>query len=282
MIKQSLVLIAAVFAFTTPALAESDSKLSKVLSSQPEEVQARYQYRNPEATLEFFGVKPGMTVVEALPGGGWYSKILLPYLGKDGQLYGVDYAVDLFPLFGFFSDEQLKAKETWAETWLAEANTWRAENDATLSAFTFATVPEDKHGTADAVLFIRAMHNLARFESKRPFLTEALQASHKLLKKGGVVGVVQHQMAEDKPDAWADGSRGYLKQSFLVKQFEAAGFELVKTSDVNKNPKDNPADKEIVWRLPPTYFGSRDDEEKKKVVNAIGESNRMTLLFRKK
>ena len=276
------ILIAILVAISTPTLAETDSKLSKILSSQPEQVQARYQYRNPQATLEFFGIKPGMTVVEALPGGGWYSKILLPYLGKNGQLYGVDYAVDLYPLFGFFSDEQLKAKQTWAETWLAEANGWRSETDATLSAFTFATVPEDKYGSADAVLFIRAMHNLARFESQRPFLTEALQASHKLLKKGGIVGVVQHQMAEDKPDAWADGTRGYLKQSFLVETFQAAGFELVRTSDVNKNPQDNPVDKQIVWRLPPTYFGSRDDADMKKAMDKIGESNRMTLLFRKK
>lgn len=126
------------------------------------------------------------------------------------------------------------------------------------------------------------MHNLARFESHRPYLTEALSATHKLLKKGGIVGVVQHEMSADKPDAWTDGSRGYLKESFLIEEFKKAGFELVKKSDINKNPKDNPADNELVWRLPPAYFGTRDDEAKKKAVDAIGESNRMTLLFRKK
>ena len=56
--------------------------LAAALASQPEDVQARYEARNPGATLEFFGIEPGMTVVEALPGGGWYSKILLSYLLK--------------------------------------------------------------------------------------------------------------------------------------------------------------------------------------------------------
>jgi predicted methyltransferase len=55
-----------------------------VLAAQPEDAQARYAFRHPQETLEFFGIEPGMTVVEALPGGGWYSKILVPYLGADG------------------------------------------------------------------------------------------------------------------------------------------------------------------------------------------------------
>jgi len=55
------------------------SKLDEILAAQSEKAQARYDARNPKATLEFFGIKPGMTVVEALPGGGWYSKILIPY-----------------------------------------------------------------------------------------------------------------------------------------------------------------------------------------------------------
>ena len=65
--------------------------LGAVLDAQPDEVKARYPYRNPRETLEFIGIEPGMTVVEGLPGGGWYSKILLPYLGSDGKLIGADY-----------------------------------------------------------------------------------------------------------------------------------------------------------------------------------------------
>src|SRR5512134_710260 len=78
-------------------------RLAAVLAAQPPEVQARYQWRHPRETLEFFGIAPGMTVVEALPGGGWYTKILLPYLGPQGSYIGADYAADMWPLFGFFS-----------------------------------------------------------------------------------------------------------------------------------------------------------------------------------
>ncbi|HUF82741.1 MAG TPA: hypothetical protein VMN03_16515, partial [Burkholderiales bacterium] len=74
------------------------AKLEKVLNAQDEEVKARYTYRHPKETLEFFGVEPGMTVVEGLPSGGWYSKILIDYLGPDGQLIGANYPYSIFPL----------------------------------------------------------------------------------------------------------------------------------------------------------------------------------------
>ena len=67
------------------AVDEASNTLAAVLDAQPDEVKARYQYRHPQETLEFFGVEPGMTVVEALPGGGWYTKILVPVLAEDGR-----------------------------------------------------------------------------------------------------------------------------------------------------------------------------------------------------
>ena len=75
------------------AVAE-EGKLAAVLAAQPDEVKARYQYRHPQETIEFFGIEPGMTVVEGLPGGGWYTKILLPYLGGDGHLIGANYPLE--------------------------------------------------------------------------------------------------------------------------------------------------------------------------------------------
>ncbi|MEM1176563.1 MAG: methyltransferase, partial [Pseudomonadota bacterium] len=60
--------------------------LVALLDAQPDDVKARYQYRNPQQTLEFFGIEPGMTVLEGLPGGGWYTKILMQHLGSDGTL----------------------------------------------------------------------------------------------------------------------------------------------------------------------------------------------------
>lgn len=261
---------------------ESDpAALGAVLASQPDKVQARYGYRHPAETLQFFEIAPGMTVVEALPGGGWYTKILLPYLGSSGSLVGADYSADMYPLFGFFSEEQLKEKETWVTDWPAGASEWSGEAGAPVSAFVFGAMPEDMKGTADAVLFIRALHNLARFEGEGGFLTAALQNAYDVLKPGGTVGIVQHMAAEDMADEWAGGRNGYLKKSFVIARMEETGFELVSASDINENPKDQPTDQDIVWRLPPTMATSRDNPELKAEMEAIGESSRMTLKFRK-
>lgn len=270
-----------VWALVAPVAMADPARLAAVLTEQPTEVQARYQWRHPAETLAFFGIEPGMTVVEALPGGGWYSKILLPYLGSDGALIGADYSLDMYPLFGFFSDEILKSKMTWVTDWTAEANSWRGDAAANVSAFAFGALPERMVGTADAVLFVRALHNLNRFEDQGGFRTSALQNAFDVLKPGGIVGVVQHQAAEDKPDDWANGAYGYLKKSAVIAFMEEAGFELVAESAINENPNDQPGEKDYVWRLPPTLSLDDDSEESVNAMRAIGESNRMTLKFRK-
>ena len=61
----------------------------------------------------------------------------------------------------------------------------------------------------------------------------------------------------------------------------AAGFEYVEESDINQNPKDQPTEEDIVWRLPPSYQTSADNADLRAEMDAIGESNRMTLKFRK-
>jgi len=265
---------------TTIATAGSNA-LNDVLAAQPEEVQDRYQYRHTKETLAFFGIKPGMAVVEGLPGGGWYSKILLPYLGADGTLIGADYSVSMYPKFGFFSQEDLDAKKTWIADWTEEANGWRAEGDANVVAFQFGSLPNNMKGTADAVLMIRASHNLARFENDGGYLTSALSDAFDALKPGGTAGVVQHMARDEMPDDFADGSHGYLKQGFVIEQMEKAGFVFEASSDINHNPADQPEASDIVWRLPPSYATSRDNPELKEKMKAIGESNRMTLRFRK-
>jgi predicted methyltransferase len=257
------------------------ARLAAVLQAQPSEVQARYPYRHPAETLTFFEVGPGMSVVEALPGGGWYTRILLPYLGPDGALVGADYSADMYPLFGFFTPEQLKEKETWVTDWPLKADEWGGENSARLGAFVFGSLPAEMNGSADVVLFIRALHNLARFESQGGFLTAALQNAYDILKPGGILGVVQHQAPEGMPDGWAGGQNGYLEKAWVIARLEEAGFEFVAESDINENPKDQPGPDDIVWRLPPTYATSRDNPELKAEMDAIGESNRMTLKFRK-
>lgn len=274
---------------TTPAVVEhkapemaNDNRLATITEAQSEEMKARYSARHPNETLTFFGIEPGMTVVEALPGGGWYSKILLPYLGAKGQLVGADYAQDMYPKFGFFDEKFIEAKKTWVDTWTAEASAWRAEDSANISAFQFGSMPESMNSSADAVVFIRALHNLARFETDGGYLTKALADAHRVLKSGGIVGVVQHLAAEDASDKWASGPNGYLKKSFVITQMEKAGFEIVAENNVNLNPKDQPTEEDIVWRLPPTLITSKDNAELKAKYLEVGESSRMTLLFRKK
>jgi predicted methyltransferase len=266
-----------------PALAGGvdSERLAEVLAAQPEDVQARYEWRHPRETLEFFGVAPGTTVVEALPGGGWYTKILLPYLGSEGSYIGADYALDMWPRFGFFGEDFLKQKETWVADFTAEAGGWAGDGGPAVAAFAFGAMPDSMNGTADAVLFIRALHNLARFDSEGGYLTAALQDTFDVLKPGGIVGVVQHEARSDTADEWASGQNGYLKKAFVIERFEKAGFELVGESDVNQNPADQPGAEDIVWRLPPSLMTSRDNPELKAKMEAIGESNRMTLKFRK-
>lgn len=267
-------------------ISEKSNSLTSILASQSEKAQSRYDARHPQQTLKFFGIKPGMMVLEALPGGGWYSKILLPYLGSKGTLIGVDYAVDMYPKFGFFDKEALKKKETWAADWTKEATGWKTHGNkgksgANIKAFHFGAVSDDLNGKVDAVVFIRALHNLAKFENDGGYLTKALSDAYTSLKPGGILGVVQHQIPETADDKGANGSRGYLKKSFLISAMEKAGFEFVASSDINLNPNDQPSAKDIVWRLPPSYATSQKDAKKKAEYKAVGESNRMTLKFRK-
>jgi predicted methyltransferase len=261
--------------------AAETTSLAALLDAQPDEVKARYPYRNPEQTLEFFGIEPGMIVLEGLPGGGWYTKLLLQYLGGDGTVLVANYNLDLYPLFGFMNEERLAEMAVWQANWQASSADWGGENGASTAAFHFGSMPEDLGGTVDVVFFPRVLHNLARFQKagNGDFLDETLADVYKVLKPGGVFGVVQHRAPDDWSDDWADGSRGYLKESFVIAQAERAGFEFVGSIDVNLNPSDQPGENDIVWRLPPTLATSREDEELRAQMLAIGESSRMTLKF---
>ena len=265
------------------APAEEENRLAAVLDSQPDEMKARYKYRHPQETLEFFGIEPGMTVVEGLPGAGWYTKVLLPYLGSEGHLIGANYSLEMFPLFSFITEERLAEMQTWVTDWPAGAEAWRGDDGATIGAFHFGSMPAENVGTADAAFFARVLHNLARFENggQGDFLTVALAETYKALKPGGVLGVVQHHARDDMPNDWANGSKGYLKKQYVIEQIEAAGFEFVADSDMNVNENDQPTTDDIVWRLPPTLATSDENAELRARYEAVGESNRMTLKFRK-
>ena len=257
------------------------ARLAAVLAAQPEEIQARYEWRHPQETLELFGIKPGMTVIEVLPGQGWYSSILTSYLGSEGTLIAADYPLDIWPNFPFATPEFMAEREAWLQEWPKQAAEWAGDDGASAHATRLDMIPDGLNGTVDAVLFIRALHNLSRFEDKGGFRTNALANTFSVLKPGGIVGVVQHLAPAERPPEWTDGSRGYLNKATLIAQVEAAGFEFVTSSDINLNPADVPGEEDIVWRLAPSFFTSGDNPELRAQLEAIGESNRMTLLFRK-
>ena len=255
--------------------------LAAVLAAQPEAVQARYGARNPAETLEFFGVAPGMTVMEGLPGGGWYSKILLPYLGPEGKLVGVHYPDDIWARFGFFDEEGVAGRIEATANWPQTAADWEVENAAKVGSTIFTEIPEEMNGKVDAVILIRALHTLARFDAEAGYIEPTMAGLFRALKPGGVVGVVQHRAPADNPDEWANGSAGYLKQDAVVAAFEAAGFVLEEASEINANPNDTPSAEDVVWRLPPSLAGTEEGTPERDSMVAIGESDRMTLRFRK-
>lgn len=264
---------------------EAGPRLQAILEAQPDEVKARYQHRHPRETLEFFGVEPGMTVAEIIPGGGWYSKILLPYVGDKGKLVGIDYSVDMWSKFGGFANEDfLDGKQTWAEDFVAGAveNNWHANTMGGIAAFAFGSRDTSLDGTVDVVFAPRAMHHLNRFNTaEKNYMDEAMADIHAVLKPGGIYAVVQHRAPAGHSDEWASGDNGYLKEADVIAWVEAAGFELVGDSDVNANVNDQPSEDEFVWRLPPSLSTSREDPELREKMIAIGESDRMTLKFRK-
>lgn len=257
---------------------KSSAKLTDILDARSDELKARYGARHPKETIEFFGIKPGMRVAEVLPGGGWYTQILAPYVGKEGGLYGLNYADDMWPMFGFFTPENIKARIASNFTFVDKVAGFAGEAIPS-QGMAFDAIPEDLKGTMDVIFIVRALHNLNRFEDKAGTFSKALVDMNSLLKTGGVVGVVQHRAPETADDTWADGNKGYLKQSYVIKKFKDAGFELADSSEINANPKDKPTIEDHVWRLPPSLRGPKGTKEANA---AIGESDRMTLKFIKK
>jgi predicted methyltransferase len=281
-LRSCLLAASLIFSGFTQAANAGDDKdsLTSVIASRSAEDKARDGARHPLETLEFFQIKPGMTVAEGLPGGGWYTRILANYLGGKGTLYGVNYPDRLWPMLSFATPEWIAGRIAANDSFPAEVATF-TDNGITARGFTFESVPPEVQGTVDRVLLIRALHNLNRFEKQAGTRTRALAAVHTMLKKDGLVGVVQHRAPESVSAEWAEGNAGYLNEAAVIVMFEEAGFELVADSDINANPLDQPAGDDVVWRLPPSLRGSEEDPKQREAMLAVGESDRMTLLFRK-
>ncbi|QNE30833.1 class I SAM-dependent methyltransferase [Sphingomonas sp. NBWT7] len=218
---------------------------------------ARDVYRHPAETLAFFGVKPGDTVVEFVPGGGWYTEILAPMVKDKGRY------VALVP-----SNAADRTK-----TMLAGKQAWFGPTAvATIDPATGAsTVPA---GSADVVLTFRNVHNLLMNDNPAA-APGTFAAFYAALKPGGVLGIVDHRLPETM-DTALEKKSGYIKRSTVVRLAEAAGFKLAGESQINANPKDTHDHPGGVWTLPPT-FALKDVDRAKYA--AIGESDRFTLKF---
>jgi predicted methyltransferase len=243
-----------------------------VADERRDENRARDEWRHPLDTLSFFGIEPDMTIVEVLPGnGGWYSQILTPFTAEQGRMIGVTYPESLWvQMFSTWNEDN---HETFGAD-ISQMGRYMSiegiESAQPIVGYAIDDVPDEENGQADAILFFRAMHHLFRFEE--PLVDSALSEMFDLLAPGGVVGVVQHRAPDDADAEFANGNSGYLKQSDVVAAFEQAGFVLEEASEINANPND-PVDG-VVWRLPPSTTDNPD-------TRAIGESDRMTLRFRK-
>ncbi|MBD3747058.1 MAG: class I SAM-dependent methyltransferase [Sphingopyxis terrae] len=219
---------------------------------------ARDAARHPAETLAFFGVKPGDTVVELWPGGGWYTEILAPLTQSGG---GTLYAAAPW-------ERGLNTIRKWQE---AKPDAYGAVKLAEFPAT--GAGPKVPDGSADVVLTFRNVHNW-RFGGMDK-TAEAFQQIYAMLKPGGVLGVVDHRLPEGMDSALEEKS-GYMKRSSVVAFAEAAGFKLAGESEVNANPRDTHDYEKGVWSLPPTLTNKDVDREK---YVAIGESDRMTLKF---
>ncbi len=251
----------------------ADAALEAVINHERRDGnRGRDEWRNPLDTLSFFGIEPDMTIVEVFPGnGGWYSQILTPLTAEQGRLIGATYPESLFRQL-FSTWDEAAAERTGAD--IAQMGRYLSvegvESAQPIVGYAIDDIPDREDGQADAVLYFRAMHHLFRFDE--PVIDAALAETYDVLAPGGVVGVVQHRAPEDADPEFANGNNGYLKQSDVVAAFERAGFVFEEASEINANPNDS-ADS-FVWRLPPTTTDNPDTQ-------AIGESDRMTLRFRK-
>lgn len=227
---------------------------------------ARDPWRHPKETLEFFGLRQDMTVMEVWPGGGaWFTEVLAPTLRENGRLILASWDPKSESKYVQENSKKLAAK-------LAERP--GVYDRVTMAALQFPNelkpVPDN---SVDMVLTFRNIHSWMGSDAAE----EMFAAMFAALKPGGILGVTEHRASNDVPQD-PKGKSGYVRTDYAIALAKAAGFEFVGESEVNANPRDTKDHPNGVWSLPPTLRGGDVDRDK---FIAIGESDRMTLKFRK-
>ncbi len=232
----------------------------------------RDEWRHPLQTLLFWGLEGDMTVLEVLPGRGWYTSILAPYLAANGgRLIAA----------GFDPRSPSLAKRETLAAWEA-----RFARDSDLFGEIQRTAvspgaPLAPANSVDLAILSNNVHTLMA-EGVAEYVFRGVAAA---LKPGGAFGVEQHRAASTGLQDPVAAS-GYVQEAYVKVLAQEAGLDFVAASDLNANPRDTRDHPFGVWTLPPTLrtspLGRPDDPNFNSApfVN-IGESDRMTLKFRK-
>lgn len=255
-------------AFCLPAIAADPvpADLEKVLSAPwRDNDRIRDQFRHPAEFMKFCDIRPGMTVADYMPAGGFYTRILVPYLGTKGRYIGLTpdpASTGLDKYKAFFAALPGPSRKELAD--------WKLPG-APAQILAMQEVPKEMDGTLDRIILIREMHVLLMGRALQGELTEL----RRMLKPDGYLCVVQHRARPWADGDYTDGSKGYMRQSDVIGVVEAYGYQLLETSEINANPRDMANDPEGVWGIPPVMAGAMSAE-------AVGDSDRMTLKFRRR
>ena len=246
-------------------------RLAKILADPARANDAkRDQYRHPAETFEFFRLHPDHVIGEYAPGGAWVSRLLGRYVNEDGKYTGLYFGTKTH-----FSDQQKQGIATAITKFPSDVAAVSGRPATDFNAFSLSEIPENAKGAFDRILVMRMMHNLISWN----IADAEVKAMRDLLKSDGLLGIEQHRAKVDAPYSYTNGSKGYMREADIINFMEIHGFELVAKSEVNANPKDSANWPDGVWTLPPALRLKDVDRAK---YEAIGETDRMTLLFKKR
>jgi predicted methyltransferase len=209
------------------ALADWDSTKEKIEAALSADIRGdadtdRDRNRQALRTLEFFGFRDDMKVLELMPGGGWYTKILAPVLAEDGEYYAA---------LGTGRIERDLSGEPGFENMKLVATDARVYREEGARLYTL-DAPDGLGVTgADMVLTFRNYHNFGA--EGRAAMNKAV---YDALKPGGIYAVVDHTRRHMQPDD--PENRRRIDPVLAIKEIQEAGFRLVDYATLHYKPDD--------------------------------------------